>query len=83
MSIPNKKESRLKRLKLVNDDGSINLIDFMIDGKRAKIVGTDSGGRWAKVSQAIDEVRFEDGTRKTYTRGQLYVLQRDGYIKFF
>lgn len=77
------KESRLKRLKLVNDDGSINLIDFEIDGKRAKIVGTDSGGRWAKVSQAIDEVRFEDGTRKTYTRGQLYILQRDGHIKFF
>lgn len=83
MSIPNKKESRLKRLKLVNDDGSINLIEFMLDGKRAKIVGTDSGGRWAKVSQAIDEVRFEDGTRKTYTRGQLYVIQREGNIKFF
>lgn len=83
MSRPKKKESRLKQLKLVNDDGSINLIDFMIDGKRAKIVGTDSGGRWAKVSQAIDEVRFEDGTRKTYTRGQLYILQRDGNINFF
>lgn len=83
MSRSKRKESRLKPLKLVNDDGSINLIDFEIDGKRAKIVGTDSGGRWAKVSQAIDEVRFEDGTRKTYTRGQLYVLQRDGNIKFF
>lgn len=83
MSRPKKKESRSKPLKLVNDDGSINLIDFEIDGKRAKIVGTDSGGRWAKVSQAIDEVRFEDGTRKTYTRSQLYVLQRDGHIKFF
>ena len=83
MSTPKKKESRLKPLKLVNDDGSINLIDFEIDGKRAKIVGTDSGGRWAKVSQAIDEVRFEDGTRKTYTRGQLYILQRDGHINFF
>lgn len=83
MNVSKKKESRLNPLKLVNDDGSINLIDFEIDGNRAKIVGTDSGGRWAKVSQAIDEVRFEDGTRKTYTRGQLYVLQRDGNIKFF
>jgi len=83
MSRSKRKESRLKPLKLINDDGSINLIDFEIDGRRAKIVGTDSGGRWAKVSQAIDEVRFEDGTRKTYTRGQLYILQRDGHIKFF
>lgn len=83
MNVPKEKESRLKQLKLVNDDGSINLIYFEIEGKRAKIVGTDSGGRWAKVSQAIDEVRFEDGTRKTYTRGQLYILQRDGHIKFF
>src|SRR5690606_25590298 len=80
MNTSMEKESRLQRTKLVNDDGSINLIDYEIDGKRATIVGTDSGGRGGKVSQAIDEGRFEDGTRKTYTRGELCILQRDGHI---
>jgi hypothetical protein len=64
---------------LVNDDGSINLVKFEIDGIEASIVGTQTGGR--KVSEAIDEVRFKDGTRRYYTRGELYILEKNRTLK--
>lgn len=64
---------------LINTDGSINLVPFEIDGVTACIVGTQTGGR--KVSEAIDEVRFADGTRELYKRGELYLLEKNNKIK--
>ena len=63
------------KTRLVNeDDGSINILPFEIDGVKASIVGTQTVGK--KVSEAIDEVRFETGERRYYTRGELYLLEK-------
>jgi len=67
------------KTRLVEDDGSINLLPFEIDGVKASIVGTKTGGK--KVSEAIDEVRFQDGTRRYYTRGELYILEKRKTLK--
>ncbi|HWL22336.1 MAG TPA: hypothetical protein VNR38_01055 [Ureibacillus sp.] len=80
----NTRKNNLKPLepiktRLVNEDGSINLVEFEIDGVSARIVGTQTGGR--KVSEAIDEVRFETGERRYYTRGELYLLEKNNKIK--
>lgn len=75
----NKKTAPQVIKSLVNDDGSINLIPFEIDGIKASIVGTETGGR--KVSEAIDEVRFATGERRYYTRGELYILEKNKTLK--
>lgn len=79
--MPKKRNKSLEVIKtrLVEDDGSINIMPFEIDGVKASVVGTQTGGK--KVSEAIDEVRFADGTRRYYTRGELYILEKKGNIK--
>lgn len=79
--MPKKRNKPVEVIKtrLVNEDGSINLLPFEIEGVFACIVGTQTGGK--KVSEAIDEVRFEDGTRRYYTRGELYLLEKNNKIK--
>lgn len=79
--MPKKRNKTVEAIKtrIVEDNGSINLLPFEIDGIKASIVGTQTGGR--KVSEAIDEVRFSTGERKLYTRGELYILEKNKTLK--
>lgn len=68
------------KIPLFNKDGSINIQEIEIEGRKCRFVGCDVGNR-GRVSNAIDTVRFSNGEFKEYTRGELYILQQQGKLK--
>jgi len=66
--------------KLVNDDGSINLIEFRTATGTWRIIGTESTGRG--LDNCIDEMRnVVTGEYVKRTRIQLKKLEDEGYIQ--
>jgi len=66
--------------KLVNDDGSINIIEFKTATGTWRIIGTESTGKG--LDNCIDEMRnLETGEYVKRTRLQLKELEDKGYIK--
>jgi len=66
--------------KLVNDDGSINLIEFRTSTGIWRIIGTESTGKG--LENCIDEMHNEKtGEYVKRTRIQLKELEKKGYIK--
>lgn len=65
---------------LFNKEGSINIQEIEIEGRRARLVGCEVG-KYGRVSNAIDTVRFSNGEFKDYTRAELYLLEKQGKLK--
>lgn len=66
--------------RLVNDDGSINLIEFRTSTGTWRIIGTESTGRG--LENCIDEMRnLKTGEYVKRTRLQLKELEDKGYIE--
>ena len=66
--------------KLVNKDGSINLIKFRTATGTWRIIGTESTGQG--LENCIDEMRnVETGEYIKRTRMQLKKLEDEGYIQ--
>lgn len=66
--------------KLVNKDGSINIIEFRTQSGVWRVVGTESTGKG--LENCIDEMRnIKTGEYIKRTRLQLKELEDKGYIK--
>ena len=69
----------MSKTKLVNDDLSINLIEFRTATGTWRIIGTESTGQG--LENCIDEMRnVETGEYIKRTRMQLKKLEDEGYI---
>lgn len=65
--------------KLVNDDGSINIIEFRTRSGVWRVIGTESTGQG--LENCIDEMRnLDTGEYVKRTRLQLKELEDKGYI---
>lgn len=70
----------VRKIPLFDKSGAINLQEIEIDGRRAIFVGCEVG-KYGRVSNAIDTVRFSNGEFKEYTRSELYRMQESGILK--
>ena len=63
---------------LIDEQGGLIKIHFTLDNQNAIVIGSTKAGR--KISDTIDEIRI-CSEYKLYTRGQLYLMQKEGRIQ--
>lgn len=56
---------------VVNEDGTIQAIEWTFKGENYKLVSTRSAGRFESVWKAVDTIKMPDKSYREFTRREL------------